>query len=342
MYFLKNDYSEGAHPRVMEALSRTNLEQTVGYGLDPYCAAAAERLRTRFACPNADIHFLPGGTQTNLTVIAAFLRPWEAVVAASTAHIAVHETGAIEAAGHRVCLIPSADGKITAGELRALLAEYEVDNAEHMVLPRMVYLSQPTEFGTIYSRAELSAISALCRERGLWLYVDGARLAVSLTCGPNDLRPEDFAQLCDAFYLGGTKNALLFGEALFIVNDALKPFFRNCIKQRGGLLAKGRLLGVQFGAILEDDLWLTVAAHANRMADALREGIRAAGFSLFVNSPTNQIFPIVPDRFAEALKREFVFEDWCPAGDGLRAIRLVTSWATKEETVQALLRAVKG
>lgn len=341
MYFFKNDYSEGAHPKVLDALQRTNLTKTVGYGLDPFCAQAAETLKKRFACPDADVHFLVGGTQTNFTSIAAFLRPWEAVVAASTAHIASHETGAVEATGHKILTMDTPDGKLTPSQVRQAVAAHREGNEEHMVLPRLVYISLPTELGTVYSRSELEALSAVCRELGLFLYIDGARLACALTSRRCDIRPEDLAKYSDAFYLGGTKNALLFGEALMIVRDELKPYFRNSIKQHGGMLAKGRLLGVQFQAILENDLFLDVAAHANRMAEKLTDGIRAAGYTFYVDSSTNQVFPIFSKARVAELKRDFVFEDWAAAGDGLRAIRLVTSWATEQEAVDAFLKAIR-
>jgi len=342
MYFLKNDYSEGAHPAVMAALERTNLEATVGYGLDPYCAAAAEAIRRRFACPGADVHFLVGGTQTNFTAISAFLRPWEAVVAASTAHIAVHESGAIEATGHKVYVLPTPDGKLTPALIREAVMAHRTGTEEHMVLPRMVYLSESTELGTVYTLDELTAIRGVCRELGLYLYLDGARLSCALTCGSCGIEPEDLPRLCDAFYIGGTKNGLLFGEALVIVREEFKPYFRNCLKQRGAMLAKGRLLGVQFQAAMEDDLWLRLGEHANRMAAGLREGIRAAGWSFLADSPTNQIFPIFPQTMVDRLAADFAFEEFDALPGGMRAIRLVTSWATTEETVSAFLAALRG
>ena len=336
-----NDYSEGAHPRVMRALSESNLESTSGYGCDPYCAAAAEALKGRFACPDADVHFLVGGTQTNLVACAAFLRPWEAVIAADSGHVAVHETGAIEATGHKVFVMPGADGKLTADAVREAVMAHRTGTEEHMVLPKLVYVSDSTEFGTIYTRAELEALRAVCDELGLWLYLDGARIGAALTAAGNDVAPEDFARLCDAFYFGGTKNALLFGEALVIVNDALKPFVRNVIKQRGGMLAKGRLLGVQFGALLQDDLWLETARRANTMAQTLAEGLRTLGVPFFMDSPTNQIFPVFPDAVVEKLRREVVFEFWAKPDAAHTAIRFVCSWATQPEQVEALLAVVR-
>lgn len=342
MIYFRNDYSEGAHPKVLQALVETNLVSTPGYGCDEYCACARELLRERFACPNADVHFLVGGTQTNLTAAAAFLRPWEAVIAADTGHIAVHETGAIEATGHKVYVVPGVDGKLTSDAIRTAVRDHQTGTEEHMVLPRMVYVSDSTELGTIYTRAELQALSDTCRELGLYLYLDGARMAMALTAQGNDLVPEDFAQLCDAFYLGGTKNALLFGEALVILNNALKPYFRNVMKQHGGMLAKGRLLGVQFAAILQDDLWLQTARHANELAQRLAAALTAMGVPLYAASPTNQVFPIFTNAQVEALRQNFSFEFIARVDENHSAIRFVTSWATRPEDVDALICAVRS
>ncbi|MDD6078260.1 MAG: aminotransferase class I/II-fold pyridoxal phosphate-dependent enzyme [Clostridiales bacterium] len=342
MIYFRNDYSEGAHPKVLQALVETNLVSTPGYGCDEYCACARELLRERFACPNADVHFLVGGTQTNLTAAAAFLRPWEAVIAADTGHIAVHETGAIEATGHKVYVVPGVDGKLAPDAIRTAVRDHQTGTEEHMVLPRMVYVSDSTELGTIYTRAELQALSDTCRELGLYLYLDGARMAMALTAQGNDLVPEDFAQLCDAFYLGGTKNALLFGEALVIVNNALKPYFRNVMKQHGGMLAKGRLLGVQFTAILQDDLWLQTARHANELAQRLAAALTAMGVPLYAASPTNQVFPIFTNAQVEALRQNFSFEFIARVDENHSAIRFVTSWATRPEDVETLLEAVRS
>ncbi len=337
MYFFRNDYSEGALPQVMEALERTNLCSTVGYGQDPYCAEAAEAIRSRFGCPDADVHFLVGGTQTNLTAVSAFLRPWEAVIAPVSGHVAVHETGAIEGTGHKVCVVDSPDGKLRPEQIREVVASH---TDEHMVQPKLVYLSDATELGTVYTRKELTAISTVCRELGLYLYLDGARLAQALTCGTGKLQPEDLASLCDAFYIGGTKNGLLFGEALVIARRGLKYCFRHAIKQRGGMLAKGRLLGVQFSAYLEHDLWLDAARHANEQARRLADGLRALEIPVLVESPTNQIFPILPNDKIARLEQEFSFERWAQVDEARTAVRFVTSWATPPESVDALLAAL--
>lgn len=336
MYHFRNDYSEGAHPMVLEALIRTNLEATAGYGEDPYCQEAAEKVRARFACPQAAVHFLVGGTQTNFTAISAFLRPWEAVVAADTGHIAVHETGAVEARGHKVVTVPNREGKVTVQALRQVWQEHTSGNVGHMVMPKMLYLSDSTELGTIYTKAELTALRDCCRELGMYLYLDGARLASALTAPGNDLAPEDLPQLCDAFTLGGTKCGLLFGECLVITNPALMPNFRYCLKQCGGMLAKGRLLGVQFGALLEKDLWLEMGRHENEMAARLTRGFEEAGYRLYAQSPTNQVFVILPKKTIARLERDFTFEFTAPIDEDHDAVRFVTSWATRPEAVEAL------
>ncbi len=338
MYYFRNDYSESALPEILEALTQTDRLSTIGYGRDPHCAQAADAIRSIFSCPDADVHFLVGGTQTNQTALAAFLRPWEAVVAAETGHIAVHETGAIEATGHKVYTIPSPDGKLTPELIYGAYEAHMRGEDEHMVLPKLVYISDSTELGTIYSRAELEALSKLCRSLGIYLYLDGARLAVALDV--SDIRPEDMPHLCDAFYIGGTKNGLLFGEALVIVRDELKPHFRHAIKQRGGMLAKGWLLGIQFTRSFENDLWLKAAAHANTMAHKIRVCLQENGIPMVVDSPTNQLFPILPNEKVESLSKDFNFEVWGRPDETHTAIRLVTSWATGEEAVDALIDAL--
>ena len=337
MFSFKNDYSEGCHPRILEALTQTNLEQTVGYGLDGHCENAAGLIRTRFACPQADVHFLVGGTQTNMTAISAFLRPHQCVLGAANAHVNVHETGAIEATGHKVVTRPSPDGKLTPALIRDMVHEH---TDEHMVKPAMVYLSQSTELGTVYTLAELEDISACCRALGLLLYVDGARLACALTSTACDVKPFDLARLCDAFYIGGTKDGALFGEALVIVNDALKADFRFHIKQRGGMLAKGRLLGIQFEELFRDELYFDLARHANRMARRLQDGLTGLGIPLLCQSPTNLVFPILTPAQLERFSQLAIFEIWGEEPDGRKIIRLVTSWATTEEAVDGLLAAL--
>lgn len=337
MFSFKNDYSEGCHPLILEALTRTNLEQTVGYGLDEHCIHASELIRNAFSCPDADIHFLCGGTQTNLTAIAAFLRPHHCVIAASTGHVNVHETGAIEATGHKVITLPTEQGKLTPEHIQQLAADH---TDEHMVKPGLVYISQSTELGTVYTLAELEAISHCCRENGLLLYLDGARLGCALSSADCDMRPADLSRLCDAFYIGGTKNGALFGEALVIVNEALKPDFRFFLKQRGGMLAKGRLLGIQFEELFRDDLFFQIGRHANGLAQQLQDELETMNIPMLLRSPTNQIFPILtPDLYAR-FKSLALFEDWSTLPDGRRVIRLVTSWATTQQQVDDFLRSL--
>lgn len=337
MYHFRNDYSQGAHPQVLEALIATNMEATCGYGEDEYCLEAARQVKERFACENAAVHFLVGGTQTNYTAITAFLRPWEAVVAVDTGHIAVHETGAVEARGHKVITVPHAEGKLTPKALEEVYREHCTVNIAHMVLPKMVYISDSTELGTVYTKAELTALRACCDKLGMYLYMDGARLASALTAEGNDLVPEDLPRLCHAFTLGGTKCGLLFGECLVITEPALMPNFRYCIKQCGGMLAKGRLLGVQFQALLREDLWLKLGKKQNTLAVRLSEGFEKAGYRLYAQSPTNQVFPVLPKEKIAFLEQRATFEFIAPVDEGHDAVRFVTSWATEEKDVQGLL-----
>ena len=340
MLRFQNDYSEGAHPNVLRALCDTNLCSTPGYGLDDDCRRAADAIRARFACPDADVHFLVGGTQTNQLAAAAFLRPWEAMVAADTGHINVHETGAIEATGHKVIAVPGADGKLTPAAIADAAAQHCAAPGvydEHMVLPRMVYVSDATELGTVYTRAELTALRAACDAHGMYLYLDGARLAQALTAAGSDLQPEDLPRLCDAFYIGGTKNGLLFGEAMVIVNDALKPGFRRAMKRSGAMLAKGRLLGVQFAAALEQDLWLDMGRHANAQAQRIAAALSNLGVPMYVPSPTNQIFPILSDAQIARLQEQVAFYTTARVDAAHQAVRFVTSWATTDAQADALL-----
>ena len=336
MYSFRNDYSEGAHPQVLQALTDTNAVQTVGYGMDPYCQAAADTIRRLCAAPDADVHFLVGGTQVNLVTIDAFLQSYEAVIAAQTGHVSTHETGAIEATGHKVCTVESPDGKLTPALVESVLAQH--NGTEHMVLPRLVYISDTTEIGTIYTKAELTALRRCCDAHGLVLYLDGARLGSALTSPDNDLTLPDLAALTDGFTIGGTKNGALLGEALVICNETLKPDFRYILKQRGGMLAKGFVLGAQFEAFFEDGLYYALAKHANHMADLLREAFRALGFRFFSDSPTNQVFPILSDALLEQLSKDYAFEAWGRVDAGHQAVRFVTSWATPEEIVQEFIQ----
>lgn len=327
-----NDYSEGAHPAIMQALQDTNLVSTVGYGMDEYCALAADRIREAVQSEQAQVHFLVGGTQTNRVLIASALRPHEAVITALTGHVVDHETGAIEASGHKVLTIPAPVGKLTpelAEQIR--LAHH----SEHMVKPRMVYVSNATEIGTFYRLQELEELSAYCRSHDLYFFLDGARLGSALTAPGNDVTLADLARLTDAFYIGGTKNGALFGEALVLVNPALQQDFRYHIKQNGAMLAKGRLLGIQFAGLFRDELYFRIAAHANAMAARLKQAITAAGYSFMIDSDTNQLFPILPNDVLEQLQARYLFSHWDKADDTHSVIRLVTSWATAEEDIEA-------
>ena len=333
MYSFRNDYSEGAHPKVLEALTQTNLVQTCGYGLDPYCADAAALIRGLCAAPNADVHFLVGGTQTNLVVLDALLASYESVIAAHTGHINVHETGAIEATGHKVCTLHSPDGKLTPSLVDTVV---QAHSSEHMVLPRVVYISNTTEVGTVYTKAELTALRNYCNDHGLFLFLDGARLGTALTSPVNDLTLADLSNLTDAFYIGGTKNGLLFGEALVMTTPC--PHFRWHMKQRGAILAKGRLLGVQFKAILENGLYFDLARHANELAFHLRDGITALGYSFPVPSPSNQQFPVLPNTVIKKLQEMgYEFEIDHAVDQENTCIRLVTSWATPKQAVEDFL-----
>lgn len=338
MISFKNDYSEGALPEIMEALVKTNLKQTVGYGMDEYCTSAMAKIKEAVGCPEAQVHFLVGGTQTNQTCISAFLRSYEAVIGVETAHINVHETGAIETTGHKVVTVKGVDGKVTPKDIWDVVAFH---SDEHMVKPKMVYISDSTEIGTIYYKKELQELSSCCKELGLYLYLDGARLGSALTAEGNDLSLADIAALTDAFYIGGTKNGALFGEAVVLVNPELQREFRYSIKQHGGMLAKGRLLGIQFERLFTDDLFLKAGAHANRMAVKVKKGFAECGVEFFTDSVTNQQFPILKQKEVDALAKDFLFEYNGSVGGDSQVIRFCTSWATTEEQVECLARAVK-
>lgn len=342
MIYFNNDYSEGCHSRVLDKLVSTNMEQTPGYGEDAYCREAAEHIRRLCENNGLAVHFLVGGTQTNLTVIAAALRPHQGVLCAQSGHIHVHETGAVEATGHKVLSLPSCDGKLTARQIRDAVTAHRTDpTAEHMVQPKLVYISNPTELGTIYSKLELTAISEACRDLGLYLFMDGARLGYGLTANGNDLTLADIARLCDVFYIGGTKVGALFGEAVVFSNPELSSDFRYLIKQRGGMLAKGRLLGVQFCALLEDGLYFEIAKKANDLADRIRETLNSLGYDYLVPGVTNQVFPVLPDSLLEKLSKEFSFSEQERVDTQHRAVRFCTSWATTEENVAALCDALR-
>lgn len=339
MYSFKNDYSEGAHPRILNAFLQSNFEQVEGYGEDCYTQEAVELLKRRIGRGDIAIHLLSGGTQTNLIAISAFLKPHEAVIAANTGHILAHETGAVEATGHKIISIEVGDGKLKSSLLQSVLDSH---TDEHMVKPRLVYISNPTEVGTIYNMEELEQISWFCKENNLFLYMDGARLGSALCSEESNLELSDLGRLVDAFYIGGTKNGALMGEALVICRDSLQDDFRFHMKQKGALLAKGRLLGLQFLELFRDNLYFDLAKHANKMAGLLREEISKAGFRFLVYSPSNQIFPILPNSLITKLQNNFSFYVWAKIDAENSAVRLVTSWATKEDAVLAFIQDVKN
>lgn len=340
IYFL-SDYSQGAHPKVMEALERTNWEHTDGYGMDGHCEHAAELIKSMIGMDTCQVYMMVGGTPCNVTVIAAGLRPYESVVALRTGHVYFHETGAVEATGHRIIAMDGVNGKMTPELIDRAWEEYQ---DEHTPLPKMVYVSQPTECGSIYGRDEMAALRGKCLEKNMYLYVDGARLGSALTAEENDLSIRDLARLCDAFYIGGTKNGALFGEALVIGNAELNDHFRFMMKRQCSLLAKGRLIGVQFEALLEggeNSVYFETAAHANRMAKRIRDELTALGIEFYSVSQTNQVFPILPAPVVRELEKEFLFHRWAPEKDGMIPIRLVTGWGTEKKDVEALVQAVK-
>jgi len=338
MLYFMNDYSEGAHEKVLNALIKTNMEQHIGYGVDDITNEAAMKIKERINKPDADVHFLVTGTQTNTIVIAHFLRPYEAVIATDLGHISVHETGAIEATGHKIIEMASVDGLLTSEMIeRAILKHAD----EHWVLPKLVYISNATETGTIYSKKMLQDLRKTCDKYGLYLYLDGARLANALTCEDNDMTIEDIANLTDAFTIGGTKNGILFGEALVITNSHLQAHMRFSIRQRGALLAKGRLLGVQFKALFEEDLYFEIAKHTNQMASILKKGILELGYELVTNSSTNLIFVILPNTVHRELSKRCHYEAEHPYDENNMEARFVTSWATPKEDVLELLELLK-
>ena len=336
------DYTEGAHPKILEALMKTNREQTPGYGEDEFCETARKMIR--LACGNNEmnVYFLMGGTQANTTVIGSVLRPHQAVVCAETGHIAVHESGAIEATGHKVITLPSEDGKITAAQVRKLLDDHWRDpTREHCPQPAMVYISHPTETGLIYTKRELKELRRVCDERKIPLYLDGARLGYALAAKDNDVFMADLADLCDVFYIGGTKVGAMFGEAVCVCNENINRDFRYHIKQHGGLLAKGRFLGVQFETLFKDGLYLEISRNAVNQAMRIKEAFQSVGCDFLYDSPTNQQFPIINDAVMSELSKNYSFSVWQKMNGGLTAVRFATSWATKEENVDTLVNEIR-
>ena len=340
MIYFNSDYLEGAHPAIMEKLVQTNLEQTIGYSCDEYCDAAREKIKAACQAPDADVHFLVGGTQTNTTVIASILRPYQGVLTAVSGHINCHETGAIESTGHKVIALDSDDGKITAKQVEDYMQCFYADESfEHMVFPAMVYISQPTEYGTIYSLSELEALSAVCRKWEIPLFVDGARLGYALASPTTDVTLKDLARLCDVFYIGGTKCGAMFGEAV-VMRKGLVPHFFTIIKQQGALLAKGRMLGIQFDVLFTDDLYINIARHAVELASRLREAFRAKGYEIFAESPTNQVFVALSAEQEAHLRTITTFSEWERTADGRLVVRLATSWATLSEDVDKVIENI--
>lgn len=337
MYCFRNDYSEGAHPSIFQVLSQNNLVKPCGYGMDDFCAQATDTIRTLCQAPDAQVAFTVGGTQTNLLVIHALLHSYEAVIAATTGHVVVHETGAIEATGHKVCTVESPDGKLTPALVESVVENH---SSEHMVHPKMVYISNTTEVGTVYNKAELTALRGYCDAHDLLLFCDGARLGSAITAPGNDVTMADMAQLCHVFTIGGTKNGLLFGEAIVLQTPC--DHLRWYIKQRGAMLAKGWLLGLQFQTILQDNLYFDLAAHANEMATALQGGLLTLGCTMQVPSSSNQIFVYLPIVVADALEEKgYTFEREGLPQEGNICVRFVTSWSTKLEEVDTLLGDLK-
>ena len=341
MVSFESDYVAGAHPEVLKRLVETNLESLPGYGADSYCVSAKEKIRKACGMEEADVEFLVGGTQTNAVVISTMLKDYEGVIAAKTGHVSVHEAGAIEYTGHEVLELPEREGKISPDDLLGFLENFYRDaNCEHMTFPGMVYLSYPTEYGTLYTRSELEEISGICRRFRIPLYIDGARIGYGLMSRSADLELPDLARLCDVFYIGGTKVGALCGEAVVFTRHNKPAHFMTSVKRRGALLAKGRLLGVQFDALFTDDLYFRISRHAIGMAERLKEMFSARGYSFFIDSPTNQLFVILKDSEMEELKRRVSFSFWEKYDDSRTVVRFATSWSTTEEDLEELSRAL--
>ena len=334
------DYIKGAHPEILKALSETNMEAMPGYGFDRFSESAKKKIREACGCPEAEVELLVGGTQTNAIVISTMLRDWEGVIAADSGHISVHESGAVEFTGHKVIELPSTDGKLNAGTVEKYLKTFYDDvTHDHMVFPGMVYISYPTEPGTLYSRSELESLAGVCRKYDIPLYIDGARLGYGLMSDEADLTLPELANLCDVFYIGGTKVGALCGEAVVFTKGNMPEHFMTSVKKRGGLLAKSRLLGIQFDVLFTDDLYFKIGRHAIEMAMKVKEIIKEKGWQVYMDSPTNQQLIIMNEKEMEELGKSVIFDRWGIYEDGRTIVRLATSWSTTEEDIKALKEA---
>lgn len=335
-FSFKNDYSEGCHPQILESLLRNNLDQQGGYGEDDYSKKAKDLIKVKIENQDAEVYFVSGGTQANLIVISSILRPYQCVISASTGHILNNETGAIEATGHKILSIEKEDGKLFPEDIIPVLESHQ--NVPHQVMPKLVYISNSTELGTIYTKRELENLSKFCKENKLYLFMDGARLGHALTSETNDLELKDIAELTDVFYLGGTKNGALLGEVIIITENDLRQDFTFNIKQKGALLAKGRLLGIQFLELMKDDLYFDLARNANQQAMKIKKALSERGVQFLSDTSTNQIFPILNNKIIEVLSEKFEFYIWKKIDENLSAIRLITSWNTKNEPVEEFIK----
>jgi threonine aldolase len=339
-YLFRDDYSEGAHPRILEALSRNNLQQEPGYGADSFAQEAERLIISKIKQPQAKVYFVAGGTLANLVSFSAILKPYESVISAHSGHISVNEAGAIEATGHKINVVPGVGGRLTPSAVQEIVAMH---TDEHMVVPRAAYISQATELGTVYVKKELQALSKICKQNNLYFYVDGARIGNALVSSIADHGIDTIAELADMIYIGGTKNGALFGEAIVVINPDLQEKFNYHLKQRGALLAKTRAISVQFVELFKDDLYFENAKHANQMAKSLADGIAECGYGFLSESPTNQIFPVFPNSIIEKLEQEYGFYVWASGSSSNKssAIRLVTSWATPQDAVNKFLDDLK-
>ena len=343
MLYFENDYCEGAHPAILQKLTETNFEKVSGYGTDPYCASAREKIRAACACPDADVTFISGGTQTNAIVIASMLQRWQGVLAAATGHVAAHEAGAIEYTGHKVISLPAHEGKVSAADVRDWCATFYADaNHDHMAFPGMVYISHPSEYGTLYTKQELEDLHTVCQEYRMPLFLDGARLGYGLMAEGTDVTLADIARLTDVFYIGGTKCGALCGEAVVFTHGNMPRQFETMVKRHGAMVAKGRLNAVQFDALFTDDLYFKISRHADEMAYQIRDIFVSAGYPLLFDSPTNQQYPIMPDEELAILGKNFGYEYWERTDPTHSGVRFCASWATTQENVDALRAAVQA